>query len=131
MLATNGAHYLVVIEPSGAWDNGRFEIPVGGFSAKDPPKWYQRLYLTLSLPLRRELLQDWFRIGLRYGRVGGEEDFFEPDPTDPVIQNNIHPTRNGELFIFVNDAVLGIPGLYGWFYRNNGGSAQLTVTRTR
>jgi hypothetical protein len=48
-----------------------------------------------------------------------------------VIQNNIHPTRNGELFIFVNDAVLGIPGLYGWPYRNNGGSAQLTVKRTR
>jgi uncharacterized protein (DUF2235 family) len=131
MLATNGAHYLVVVAPSGAWDNGHFEVPVGGFSAKDPPKWYQRLFLTLSLPLRRELMQDWFRIGLRYGRVGGEEDFFEPDPTDPVIQNNIHPTRNGELFVFVNDAVLGIPGLYGWFYRNNGGSALLTVKRTK
>jgi uncharacterized protein (DUF2235 family) len=131
MLATNGAHYLVVVEPSGPWDNGHFQIPVGGFSAKDPPTWYQRLFLTLYLPLRRELLQDWFRIGLRYGRVGGEEDFFEPDPTDPVIQNNIHPTRDGELFIFVNDAVLGIPGLYGWPYRNNGGSAQLTVKRTR
>jgi uncharacterized protein (DUF2235 family) len=131
MLATNGAHYYVMVVPSGPWDNGHFQIPVGGFSAKDPPTWYQRLFLTLALPLRRELMQDWFRIGLRYGRVGGEEDFFEPDPTDPVIQDNIHPTRSGEMFVFVNDAVLGIPGLYGWFYRNNGGSAQLTVKRTR
>jgi len=28
-------------------------------------------------------------------------------------------TRDGELFVFVNDAVIGIPGLYRTFYRNN------------
>ena len=83
------------------------------------------------LPLRRELLEDWYRIVLRYGRVGGEETTFEPDPTDPLIQDNIKPTRTGELFIFVNDAVIGIPGLYGFLYSYNHGTAQLTVKRTK
>ena len=55
----------------------------------------------------------------------------EPDPTDPLIEDNIKPTRGGQLYIFVNDAVIGFPGLYGAFYRNNKGTGQLTVTRTR
>lgn len=81
------------------------------------------------MPLRRELAQDWFRIVLRYGRVGGEEVFLDPDPDDYKIQATIKPTRKGELFIFVNEAVIGIPGLYNLFYRNNFGRARLTVTR--
>jgi hypothetical protein len=37
--------------------------------------------------------------------------------------------RDGELFLFVNDAVLGVPGLEGVFYPNNIGSADVTITR--
>jgi hypothetical protein len=81
------------------------------------------------VPLRRELTQDWFRIVLRYGRVGGEEVFLDPDQEDSKIETNIRPTRDGELFIFVNDAVIGIPGLYDFFYRNNAGGGKLTLTR--
>ena len=33
------------------------------------------------------------------------------------------------MFVFVNDAVAGIPGLYDFFYRNNKGTATLTITR--
>jgi len=132
LLAAQGARYYVKVEaPPASWDNGVFNIPIGGFSTKEPAAWYQRVFLTMLLPLRRELLEDWFRIVLRYGRVGGEETTFEPDPSDPLIQDNIKPTRTGELFIFVNDAVLGIPGLYGFPYRHNGGTAQLTVKRTK
>ena len=68
---------------------------------------------------------------LRYGSVGGEEVFLEPDPDDPKIQSPMKPTRDGELFVFVNDAVIGIPGLYDLLYRTNRGSARLTVTRTK
>jgi hypothetical protein len=77
------------------------------------------------------LFEDWGRIVLRYGRVGGEEAFLEPDPDDPKIESPFRPTRDGELFVFVNDAVIGIPGLYDVLYRNNRGSAQFTVTRTK
>jgi uncharacterized protein (DUF2235 family) len=128
---TNGARYYLKVEPKGTWDNGVFPIPAGGFSPTEPASWYQRLYLSLFMPLRRELLEDWFRIVFRYGRTGGEEDVQEPDPTDYVIENVIKPTREGELFVFVNDAVLGIPGLYDRPYRYNHGTATLTVTRRK
>jgi hypothetical protein len=66
---------------------------------------------------------------LRYGRVGGQEEFLDPDPEDSKIEASIKPNRDGELFIFVNDAVIGVPWLYNFFYRNNGGGGTLTVTR--
>ena len=115
--------------PSETWYDAGIKVPFGGFSPTDQPTWNQRILLGLGVPLRRELTRDWFRIVLRYGDIGGEEAFLDPDPTDSVIEATIKPTREGELFIFVNDSVLGIPGLYDFFYRNNKGAAKLTVTR--
>ena len=137
ILLEHRGRYYVTIQPGEPWFNGvaRIGTPVGGFSAKDRPAWYERIYLSLFLPLRRELSKDWFRIVLRFGHVGGEESSYEPDPYDDVIQFNIAPTiapdRQEELFIFVNDAVIGLPRLYDLLYRNNRGTAYLTVKRTR
>ncbi len=125
-----GARYNVEIgAPPDSWSDGGVPVPVGGFSGNHPPVWYHRILLGLGVPLRRELTEDWFRIVLRYGRVGGEEVFLDPDPEDSKIEANIKPTRDGELFIFVNDAVIGVPGLYDFFYRNNSGGGTVTVTR--
>jgi uncharacterized protein (DUF2235 family) len=131
LLEGNGARYYVKIEavPSAPWSDAGVPVPIGGFSAAVQPSWYHRIKLGLIVPLRRELTQDWFRIVLRYGGVGGEEAVIEPDPEDYVIETVIKPTRKGELFIFVNDAVIGIPWLYDFFYRNNQGSGKITVTR--
>jgi hypothetical protein len=129
LLESGGARYHVEVKSTIPWTDAGIPVPDGGFYANDPPVWYHRILLGLGVPLRRELTEDWFRIVLRYGGVGGEEVFLDPDPDDYKIQANIKPTREGELFIFVNDAVIGIPGLYNFFYRSNGGRAQLTVTR--
>lgn len=137
ILLEHRGRYYVTIQPGEPWFNGvtRIGTPVGGFSAKDRPAWYERVYLSLFLPLRRELSKDWFRIVLRFGHVGGEESSYEPDPYDDIIQFNIAPTiapnRKEELFVFVNDAVIGVPGFYDLLYRNNRGTAYLTVRRTR
>jgi hypothetical protein len=37
------------------------------------------------------------------------------------------PRKSGELFVYVNDAVLLWPGMVKYFYGNNSGSAQVTV----
>jgi uncharacterized protein (DUF2235 family) len=131
IFVARGGGYNIKVDLLVPWSDSGVEVPIGGFSAKQPPSWYQRIFLSLGVPLRRELFEDWFRIVLRYGRVGGEEDFLEPDPDDPKIESPFRPKRDGELFIFVNDAVIGIPGLYGALYKNNIGSARITVTRTR
>lgn len=134
-LEANGARYYIRVDQLEEFSSGKFQfpIPMGGFSTKkyETASWQARLYLTLFLPLRRELSEDWFRIVLRYGRTGGEETTLEPDPTDPLTQDNIKPTREGQLYVFVNDAVLGIPGYYGELYKDNRGSALLTVRRTK
>jgi hypothetical protein len=65
----------------------------------------------------------------RTGSVGGEESFLDPDPKDHSIDEVMRATRDGELFLFVNNAVLGVPGLQGAFYSNNAGSADVTITR--
>ena len=131
IMVEKGARYRVQIRevPGARWTDDGIPVPLGGFSPAAQPVWYHRILLGLAVPLRRETTQDWFRIVLRYGRVGGEEVFIEPDTDDYVIETPMKPTRNGELFIFVNDAVIGIPGLYNYFYQNNGGAAELVVTR--
>jgi uncharacterized protein (DUF2235 family) len=125
----NGARYKVKVEATEPWTDASIPVPFGGFSGAAQPVWYHRIMLGLGVPLRRELTQDWFRLVLRYGGVGGEEAFLDPDPEDAAIEAVIRPTRKGELFIFVNDAVIGVPGLYNAFYRNNHGAGRLSVTR--
>lgn len=136
IMLTRGARYratIVPVEPVQKWSNGiwHYDFPIGGYPTTAQPPWYIRLYYSLFLPFRREFNHDWFRIVLRFGEVGGEETFYDPDPTDPVIEFPFTPTRDGELFIFVNDAVIGIPGLYRTFYRHNTGTARLTVERLK
>jgi hypothetical protein len=67
----------------------------------------------------------------RVGGTGGEENFLDPDPhpIDPsaLIDEEVQATRDGELFLFVNDAVIGIPGLYDVFYRSNQGSTKVLI----
>lgn len=124
-----GARYHVEVKATSTWRDDDIPTQLGGFYTTDAPAWYQRIALMLAVPLRRELTRPWFRLVLRYGATGGEEVFLDPDPEDGTIETVIRPTRKGELFIFVNDAVIGIPGLYDVFYRNNEGTGKLTVTR--
>jgi uncharacterized protein (DUF2235 family) len=46
-----------------------------------------------------------------------------------VLISDLRADATGELFIYVNDAVLTWPGLTGAFYKNNSGAATVTVTR--
>ncbi len=47
-----------------------------------------------------------------------------------VLIADITPGHSGELFIYVNDAVIAWPGLTRLFYNNNTGTADVSVTRT-
>jgi uncharacterized protein (DUF2235 family) len=125
----NGAKYHIAIKATSPWRDSGIPSELGGFYSTDAPGWHQRVLLMLGVPLRRELTRPWFRLVLRYGATGGEEVFLDPDPEDGTIEDVIKPTRKGELYVFVNDAVIGIPGLYDVFYRNNAGGGKLTVTR--
>ena len=44
-----------------------------------------------------------------------------------VLISDITADATGELFLYVNDAVLTLPGLVNVFYLNNSGTAKVTV----
>jgi hypothetical protein len=64
---------------------------------------------------------------------------FQDEQLQCEVDKKIQPSRllisdftadaNGELFIYVNDAVVTLPWLTDFFYRNNSGTAKVTVKR--
>jgi hypothetical protein len=82
----------------------------------------------------------WFQPIARIGAVGADEYPLEPDTRQIVatpesgegrreLVADIRARRSGELFLYVNDAVVGIPRFVGHFYANNRGEATVTVAR--
>jgi hypothetical protein len=128
MLERNG-RYLIRFESTESFRDG--SIPAAaGFYSTDPEAAWQKALMAAAVPLRRELTRTWFRVVARMGGTGGEESFLDPDPTGEfLISEPVKATRDGELFLFVNDAVIGIPGLYKTFYRNNHGSSRVLIQR--
>jgi hypothetical protein len=123
------ARYLITFESTASFSDGGIEASKGFFSS-EPPNPLQKAAMFAAIPLRRELMQPWFRIVARFGGQGGEEAFLVPDPSDKyLINEEIRARRDGELFLFVNDAVIGIPGLYGGFYNNNQGASRVIIRR--
>ncbi len=50
-------------------------------------------------------------------------------PDRRELRSEIKARRDGELFIYVNDGILGIPGIAGLFFENNSGTATIHVDR--
>jgi hypothetical protein len=130
ILLENGGRYAITIKAKEAsWYDRDIPTSPAGFYSLDAPSLWQKGLMILAVPMRRELIRPWFRIVARTGSAGGEESFLDPDPKDHSIDEVLHATRDGELFLFVNDAVIGVPGLAGIFYTNNIGTADVTITR--
>jgi uncharacterized protein (DUF2235 family) len=90
--------------------------------------WSQTLWNALLLPLKRHYGQPWFQPVARYGNIGNEVDFLEPDPNPKVkaISENVTPKIPGELYFYFNDAVFAWPSLQP-FYADNTGCATFFV----
>jgi len=83
----------------------------------------------------------WFRPIARIGALGADEYPLDPDTRSAPGQNTAAPEgsdtlaveikarRTGELFLYVNDAIIGLPRIANLFYRNNPGEARVEVTR--
>jgi hypothetical protein len=101
--------------------------------------------MTAGVPLRRRLTQPWFKPMARIGTIGTDDYALDPKPSLPQPETHtskgekcltapgafsftseIVARSSGELFLYVNDAVFP-PFFNHWFYRNNEGSARVTV----
>ena len=131
---THGAKYTIAFVPDGKWKDGDLlETTPMGFGSADVPFW-RRPIMYAVVPFRRIYFRRWFTVIARIGPIGMNEDYLDPSP-DPRNQNGRYTgstnklKRDGELFLYVNDAVIAVPGLFRKFYDNNHGTANVRVYR--
>ncbi len=126
-----GLNYRITIEPQEPWSDGPIAVDdLRGFGTPVSP-------MVLGLPFRRWLSQPWFRPIARIGWKGTDEYALLPRPSATPgeddsaavrrLVSNVRARTTGELFLYVNDAVVELPGLRSRFYRNNAGTARVTV----
>jgi hypothetical protein len=124
-----GAQYVITVTPTTRWTDGD-EIdamfPEGFTSWSTDLSLRQRAIFTLAAPFRRSWGDRWFALTARVGRRGA--DYYPLTQKTPITAQT-----SGELFLFVNDAILPIgPGGFGWgtaYYENNHGQARVEITK--
>lgn len=91
----------------------------------------------LGAPAKRWWSEPYFRPIARIGRRGNDEYALFPVKT-PESSNKcaarsleaiITARKTGRLYLYVNDAVISVPGLHNFFYGNNEGSANFSVEK--
>ena len=50
-----------------------------------------------------------------------------PNSNPQVYKDSFRVDRSGEVFLYVNDVVIGLPWLYDWFYVGHQGKAKVTI----
>jgi hypothetical protein len=142
-----GATYEVVLTIAEPWEDGY------KFNETDPRKakgietgpegfGYDKMTakMYLGLPLRRQIASNWFATILRadnkgFGEVTPAFVREEPPQAGPARYTaKFKAPRDGEVFVYVNDSVIGFPGYFDLFYRpdkwtrmTNKGKADLTL----
>jgi len=124
-----GFKYELLVTVANTWeDGGRTTTPFGyRTSTMGSERWkgYAGIFL------RRILFRPWFRLIARVGETGVDEYFLDPVPV-PDTQPQAYRARftadkSGEIFLYVNDAVIGLPWVSAHYYGNNKGTAKVTV----
>ncbi|MBH5396353.1 DUF2235 domain-containing protein [Bradyrhizobium sp. CNPSo 4010] len=115
--------------PTDARGYSTFNNPDGGTELS----WTETVIHVFALPLRRYYSQPWFQPVARYGSLGNEVDFLEPDPDRRVkkISEYVTPKVTGELFFYLNDGVLLLPRKYQWLYGDNKGCISFFIKPSR
>jgi uncharacterized protein (DUF2235 family) len=118
--------YRVTIKVTAEWFDSSIKTDPLGFS------WEKMSWVMYpALPFRRIVFAKWYAPVLRVGSKGGEEHVLDLKPVPPgqavSFEARFKPRSDGEVFIFVNDAVWGLPGISRINYGNNGGSASVFI----
>jgi hypothetical protein len=138
-----GVTYRIELSVTKRWTDGDYPADPYGFSAGAHGIRAALLFTPATL-IKRWWAEPWMRPIARIGRFGNDEYALAPvQPDDKGLGNNVQLTAEftarttGRLYLYVNDAVLAVPGLSGFFYHtengffepgNNVGTASVTVT---
>ncbi len=138
-----GKAYRITLDVTDPWEDGH------KFNESDPKKangiqtdpqgfGFDKMNwkMALGLPIRRLVGSNWFATVVRIGNRGFGETVLSYERNDsPPCQcpsatsytATFRARKSGELFVYVNDSVIGIPGYVDTFYKNNKGKADLTL----
>ena len=130
-----GLRYRITMElkETPIWEDNSIPTGVHGFKVEGNVKsWLSKLVMYATQPLRRLPEQDWFKPIARIGSAHGDEFPLNPENgtatalSDRVLTTEFAASKDGELFLFVNDFVTLVPK---WqpAYANNHGIATVTV----
>jgi len=139
---------LLQLPHNGQWNDAGNEADWTGLDFSKL-SWGQALAMHLGASARRKLGEPWFAPIARVGMYGSEEyaltpaDVVEGQKPRETMTSVIVPLKNGELFLFVNDAYSGLFPLAwleptarrksGWsarhLYGNNFGTAKVSIRR--
>jgi len=127
-----GRRYQVSIKRREAWFDDKIPADTLGMRSANVP-WL----MYAGMPFRRYPSQPWFSMIARVGARGWDEYPLDLVACEkprkgrrPYIAE-FEARRNGELFLFVNDAVVALPRIGDIFYRNNEGTAYVVITEVR
>jgi uncharacterized protein (DUF2235 family) len=119
---------VIRVRSDSPWANDGFTTSPTGFGTAELP-WRDRLVMLATLPQRRVLFRRWFVPLARVGSTGTAEEFLDPRRVGDSYQAVFKPHRSGELFLYVNEAVIPLPWINDAFYRNNSGTAEIVIRR--
>jgi uncharacterized protein (DUF2235 family) len=126
LVLEKGHRYLITVTAPGDWFDRTIPTDVNGF----PTDSFRHASATT---LKRFWKENWLKPVARIGQVSNDEyvlnSIDDIDPPLRVLRSEVKARTTGELFLYVNDAVLGVPGLADLFVRNNSGSATVSVER--
>jgi hypothetical protein len=129
-----GARYGVTITPVEEWKDGDYATTPSGYEMDDR-EGFDWLQSVAAMPLRRDYFRRWFTVVARVGATGLNEDFLDPSKSDPSKPGYYGETEriktDGELFLYVNEAGIALPWIYGLFYNHHHGTARIEVQRLR
>jgi hypothetical protein len=123
-----GRRYRVILTVNQPWTDESIDTDPGGFGSEKLP-WYARF---TAATLRRSLSERWFQPLLKIVPAPGNGSSrvqaldLKLDPAGDYTAEFV-ATRTGEVFLFVNDAVVSWHGLTREFYNNNAGTARVQI----
>jgi hypothetical protein len=124
---TEGWIYRITLTVKDGWSDASIGTDPNGFDVRRA-SWLQRL---LGWPYRRLVWSNWFATILRVGSPGLEKHLLTFQQNGNEWTTTFEPRSSGEAFLYVNDTVISLPGIYGWFYRNNHGTAEVKLEKVK
>jgi uncharacterized protein (DUF2235 family) len=133
-----GRRYRLTATASPDWADSSIPADLYGLDyGKGLSRHYYRAFMLVALPLRRSIMGRWYALYARVGAQGRDVQLLSdsvrppPRPREQRLHAEFEFTahQNGELFLFVNDAV-PVLLLYD-FYGNNNGMAKIEVEQLR